>query len=380
LSASKPCLTCLWEDETGTDVDRSKSSGKWAKEVGASEASIRRHWAHGEREVEYPTFDLPSYGGASTTALATKWNPIHQADPVIVNVPLRSPQPPRNASLAIKGGDTQVGFRRFVDGRTEAFHDDKAIRLFIQVCAYYQPDYIDLLGDLLDLPSQGKYVKEAAFANTTQLALNYMHSILAQLRAVCTNAEIRIVEGNHDKRMQNFIEINTAETFGIKRANLPDELPVMAIPYLLRLDELDIEYVDAYPTATTWDNSTTRNLHGTRANSQGSTTSQYVKELPHINTWAGHTHRTEITYKTVMGAYGEAIESYSANPGCLCRTDGAVPSVKGAIHSDGTSARVVEDWQQGFGMNYFTETESWPSVYRIRDGRTMIGDKEFSVE
>ena len=79
-----------------------------------------------------------------------------------------------------------------------------------------------------------------------------------------------------------------------------------------------------------------------------------------------------MVYRTVLGARGEAIESYAANPGVLCRVDGAVPSVHGANDSSGIPARVVEDWQQGFGILFYNETESWPQVYRIRDGRALI--------
>jgi len=373
--AEAVCLTCLWEDKTGEEVDRSRTSLEWAEEVGVSSSSIRRHWKHLEDDIDAANAAL-----SVARADAYIWEPIHPATPVIVEVPFTSSQPVRELLLAIKGADAQVGFRMFSDGSTEAFHDEAAMDLFIQVCAEYQPDKIQLLGDMLDLPSQGKYVKEASFAQTTQLAIDYLHTWLAKLRAVCPTAQIVIVEGNHDKRMQNFVELNTLSTFGLKRANT-NELPVMSIPYLLRLDELDIDYVDAYPTATDWDNATTRNIHGTRANSVGSTTSQYIKELPHINTWAGHTHRAEITFKSVLGGYGEPIESYSANPGCLCKTDGTVPSVKGAIHSDGRSARTVEDWQQGLGFLYYSEdgAESWPFVYRIKNGRMIIDGQEFTA-
>jgi predicted phosphodiesterase len=391
MGTNSVCLTCLWEDETGVTVDRSKKSKDWAEEVGVGSSSIRRHWKHIEEtqtlggRLGITVDDAARFANNVNDFFSINtpysWEPIHSATPVIVEVPFRSPQPPRELRLAIKGADAQIGFRILADGSTEAFHDEAAMDLFIQVCAEYQPDKIQLLGDMLDLPSQSRWAKEASFAQTTQPAIDYFYTWLAKLRAVCPTAEIVIVEGNHDKRMQNFVELNTLATFGLKRAGT-DELPVMSVPYLLRLDELDIRYVDAYPAATDWDNATTRNIHGTRANSVGSTTSQYIKELPHINTWAGHTHRAEITFKSVVGHYGNPVESYSANPGCLCKTDGTVPSVKGAIHSDGHSARTVEDWQQGIGFLYYSETdtdESWPFVYRIKNGRTIIDGQEFTA-
>jgi hypothetical protein len=308
-----------------------------------------------------------------------EWPVIQPAAPVNVTINDKPAKPVRGMKLALKGADTQIGYRRLADGSLDPFHDDAAMNVFIQAATQLQPDKIQILGDFLDLASQGRFAQEASFAQTTQEALNAGHKFLATLRAACPDSQIVVIEGNHDKRMQNFIEANAVAAFGLKRAGLPDSWPVMSLPYLLRLDELNIEYVDAYPAATDWDNDNTRNIHGTKANSRGSTTSQYVFELPHLNTWAGHTHRVEITYRSVMGARGEAVESYSANPGCLCRVDGAVPSVNGAIGADGNPARIVENWQQGFGLAYYNDTESWPHVYRIRNGVALVGGMELAA-
>ena len=290
--------------------------------------------------------------------------------------------------LSLKCADTQIGFRRIDSGLAdsegfppepfEAFHDDRAMAVFLEVCRREQPDSIVILGDFLDLPSQSRWAQEAGFAQTTQMALDYAHHWLASLRAACDTAEIVLVEGNHDKRMQSYVETNALAAFGLRQAGgVPGDWPVMSLPHLLRLDSIRVQYVDAYPAATYWDNEGTRNIHGTRANGRGSTTAQYSHELPTVSTWSGHAHRTEITYRSVLGPGGKAISTYSANPGALCKTDGTVPSVHGAIHSNGTSARVVEDWQQGFGSLLYTpngvETgiPDFPQVHRIHNGATL---------
>lgn len=307
------------------------------------------------------------------------WPVVQPAAPVAVQVEPAASVPARSMRLALKCADTQIGFRRLEDGTLDPFHDDRAMAVFVEACRRMMPEKIQVLGDFLDLAAQGRWAQEASFALTTQAALDRGHEFLATLRAVCPEAEIVVIEGNHDKRMQNFVETNALAAFGLKRAGLPESWPVMSLPYLLRLDELGVEYVDAYPAATDWDNDLTRNIHGTRANSKGSTTAQYVHELPHINTWSGHTHRVEVTYRSVLGPRGVPVESYSANPGCLCRTDGAVPSVHGAIGASGSAARIVEDWQQGFGALYFDEHSSWPFVYRIRDGVALVDGELISA-
>jgi hypothetical protein len=53
--------------------------------------------------------------------------------------------------------------------------------------------------------------------------------------------------------------------------------------------------------------------------------------------------------------------------------------VNGAIGADGAAARIVENWQQGFGLAYYNETESWPAVYRIINGRALMGGMELTA-
>lgn len=305
---------------------------------------------------------------------APTWQPVTQAQPVNITVTPSQARAarPEGYQLAIKGADTQIGYRALPDGTYEPFHDTSAMNLFVAVCELYQPDDIDILGDFIDLPSQSRWAQEAGFARTTQRAIDTAYHFLARLRAACPDATVTIIEGNHDKRMQSYIETNALAAYGLRQASVPEGWPVMSLPFLLRLNELGIEYVDAYPAATKWDNENVRNIHGTKANSKGSTTSQYVHEIPNVSTWAGHTHRPEITWKNSLGAGGQSIVSYSANPGCLCRTDGAVPSVNSAITLAGDAAQIVENWTQGIGFNYYNEHESHPNVYRIQYGTAVI--------
>lgn len=428
------CSVCTYEAEHGIKVDTSTSKTAWEKVTGLSRHSIKRHLEHpprdesaetdsdtgdewglnpnGERYIikrgsavtmkdwrewisadgDDPDDFIPSirsiaYGGdlysnrlgatpkRKGTGGEPAWPVIQPAAPVTIApspVSARRLKVGGDYRVALKCADPQIGFRHLPDGSYDPFHDQSAMSIFVETCREYQPDKITILGDFLDLPSQGRFDQEAAFANTTQLAINAGHVFLAQLREAAPEAEIILIEGNHDLRMRRFIESNALAAFGIKRAEMPDSWPVMSLPFLLRLDDLNVKYVDAYPAATDWDNDLTRNIHGTKANSKGSTMAQYVHELPHVSTWAGHTHRCEIVYRTVLGARGEPIESYAANPGVLCRVDGAVPSVHGATGSSGIPERIVEDWQQGFGILYYNETESWPQVVRIRNGRAVI--------
>ena len=44
------------------------------------------------------------------------------------------------------------------------------------------------------------------------------------------------------------------------------------------------------------------------------------------------------------------------SPGCLCRVDGSVPSVKGGITPNEKPVKYWENWQQGIGFAWYKDT------------------------
>jgi hypothetical protein len=117
----------------------------------------------------------------------------------------------------------------------------------------YAPSVVVILGDFLDLAPLSRYLQVAEFQLTLQPALNYAHSLLVEIReTVGPNCEIVYIPGNHERRLSQYILENAASLFGIKKANIPSSWPVQSIPSLLRLDELDIEYLAEYPGGEYW--------------------------------------------------------------------------------------------------------------------------------
>jgi hypothetical protein len=226
----------------------------------------------------------------------------------------------------------------------------------------------------------GKYAQEEMFAHTVQPAIDYGHQLLAKQRATCPNAKIVLIEGNHDCRMSKFITMNAMASKGIKRAMpKPDSWPVMSVPYLLRLDELKVDYIGSYPAGEYWLNKSLRAIHGTSVRSGGSTASAYVNKNPHISTIFGHAHRQEMQYKTVHDQDGP-IRSVSASPGCLCRVDGAVPSYGSGLNEQGRPVKHWEDWQQGVMLGWIREDGHFIlQPINILDGWTVHEGKEFTA-
>lgn len=312
-----------------------------------------------------------------------KWQPIDRSQPVVLSAPKRTSPKKSKHTVHVALPDPQIGYRS-LDSGLDPFHDEAAMSVALQITDWLEEnDRVDTvinLGDFLDLPAQGRFEQEAAFAGTTQAAFDRGHLFLQQQRqAAGPKAKIVLVEGNHDRRMEKFIVANTLSAFGLRRANTT-ELPAMSIPYLLRLEEIGVEYIDAYPAGTYWITENLRAIHGTKARSNGSTAAAYTNADPHISTVFGHSHRLEIQSRTVFNGAG-AIRSVAVSPGCLCRVDGAVPSVNGSTHTDGSPAQHFENWQQGVAVitvepsgEFFTE------LVQIKDGAAWFRGRKFTAQ
>jgi hypothetical protein len=182
------------------------------------------------------------------------WPPIQPAAPTVIK-PAESKAKPKTKSgyrLVYFVPDPQIGYRKYEDGTLDPFHAETATEIHFQILAYlektYGVDEIVHLGDYLDLPTMGKYAQEEMFAHTVQPAIDYGHNLLAKQRATCPTAKIVLLEGNHDCRMQKYVIMNAMASKGIKRANsIPEDWPVMSFLHLLRLEDLNVDYVGACP-------------------------------------------------------------------------------------------------------------------------------------
>lgn len=313
--------------------------------------------------------------------LDLQWTPVHRAVPVKINAPKKERPISGGWKTAVCLPDPQIGFRD-LNGKLDPFHDERAMDVALKIINWLEMnervDVVVNLGDFLDLPAQGRFEQEPAFAHTTQHAIDRGHKFLVQQRAAAgPKAKIVLVEGNHDRRMEKFIVSNAASAFGLKKANDKEGLPVMSLPYLLRLDEIGVEYIDAYPAGAYWLNNRLRAIHGTKVRSGGSTAAAYTNDTPHISTIFGHVHRQELQSKTVYDRAG-AIKSMAVSPGCLCRVDGAVPSVNGSTHINGAPAQYFENWQQGVAIiKYKDSGQFFVDLVQIEDGKAMFRGKEF---
>lgn len=299
---------------------------------------------------------------------------IRLATPKVVGTP-----PAGEFSTCVVLPDIQMGFFRNSRGDLEPTHDEAAISVALAIVKAAKPSIVVLVGDNLDLPEMGKYRLSPAFAQTTQATVDRATTFCAEVRRAAPDARIVWLAGNHEERMPNYIMDNAMACFGLRRGNEPESWPVMSVPYLCRMDEFGIEYKPGYPASEVWINERLRVIHGDKVASQGSTAHKYLG-TEKTSVIYGHIHRREWAERTRSDHDGPRT-IMAASPGCLARTDGAVPSTKQGLDLDGRPLVRHEDWQQGLAVVHF-EPGDGKFVYEqipIRDGWAMWNKKEYAA-
>jgi metallophosphoesterase superfamily enzyme len=343
---------------------------------------------------------IPTGKTTTTIQLSPKWDTGPEW-PLIATAPRPAKQLQKsNTKSKSSGGwetavivpDIQFGFYKSGiahDSPIVAIHDDAALSVALQVIKDINPDQVVMVGDNLDFAEFGKYLTAPTFKQMVQPAIDRAAEFLQDLRAAAPKAKITWIQGNHEKRLPSYIQANAEAAFGLTRGinprnnELRDRWPVLSLPVLLWMDELGVEYLSGYPEAAYYINSNLRIVHGDKVVSNGSTTNKYLNTNS-VSVIYGHIHRNELAYQTRETDQGPRT-IMAASPGCLCRIDGAVPSVKSGLDEHGVPIlQGAENWQQGLGVvqyqprgvggEYFNYEPMW-----IFNGRGMFRGKEYSA-
>jgi Calcineurin-like phosphoesterase len=221
--------------------------------------------------------------------------------------------------------------------------------LHAAVCAWlreFKPDRGIILGDLLDLDAVSRHRRTPEWASSLQDNIDEAYSLLRGYIEASPGTRWTMLNGNHEERLRNSILDNLSALHGLTRAGDDDEYPVLSIPFLLRLDELGIEWTDPHGTYEHGQVNITSELaarHGWIA-SKGSGSSA-LKTIDHLrySVIIGHTHRQSIVYHTAHSIDGKPRTLLGAEAGTLANIEG------------GLGYAVAPDWVNGFAV-----AECWP--------------------
>lgn len=240
--------------------------------------------------------------------------------------------------------DLHVGFDRdYNTGKLTPYHDERCVKIAMSIVKREQPDEIILGGDMLDIAEAGKYAKKPEFFYTLQPAINYLGTVLAQLRQIAPKADIVYIPGNHEERLPRHLAENMIFAFNLKGFNSKHEL--FSLQNLLDLDAIDIKTVDNYPKGEYFICKRLRAIHG-----------EFIKQSTELNnsdisTIHGHSHSNEEQYKTRRTRDSrKPVVIHSV--GCSCHIDGRVPAAKSHMN-----------WQQSF--SWIESIDDYFNIQRI---------------
>jgi len=259
------------------------------------------------------------------------------AEPARVIPKIDHPARKSNLKQAVIVPDLQAGFawrNRYT--YLEPMHDRKAMDAVLRFIREVNPHYVVLLGDMVDFaPWSTRFPRKPEYKQTTQPTIDELHWWLAEIRSSAPGAKVVYMAGNHEERMQKAMVEKLSEATYLTKAY--EESPALSIRNLLRLDDLDIEYVGPYG-ADWWLWDRVRINHGTKVRSGGGATAMAIAKTARWSEVYGHIHKVEMMQKTFHGPFGRNVIT-AMSPGCLCRVDGTVPGVS-----------LSPDWQQGCGV------------------------------
>lgn len=298
------------------------------------------------------------------TQTAPSWPLIDRPATLLKVVPAEEPRP-RHArdQIAVILPDPQLGYRLFEGGTLDPFHDEAAIDVALQVVNDLRPDRVVCLGDFQDFAEFGRFTQEAAFARSTQAGIDRGHEFIAQMRAAAPDGLLEVMEGNHDRRAEKRMLESNMAAWGLRRAADTTGWPVFSVPYLCAFDIYDCRYIGGYPSGEIWLTPELRCIHGIKVRSGGSTAAAVVRD-DGVSTIFGHVHRIETQYLSVRVQGGHQTR-LAHTPGCLCRVDGAVPSVKSSTTLDGHPVPSAENWQQGLSVVEYREGRSAFALHSV---------------
>lgn len=314
-------------------------------------------------------WDGPQSGGTTVTYHQAKLV-LKRKKPECSVLPARSdgwvaPKPvPRDRDepeLIVVTGDQQA-----------PFHDEELHEAFCEWLQDNMPDQGIMLGDTIDLPDISRHRLDPENTAAVNECIQSGYNVIRDYVTSSPDTQWQMLEGNHDERLRNILldKPSVRPLYGIRQADTDDEEgePVLAVPHLLRLDELGVEHVSpqgAYDLGQINLGSKLAVRHGWIAR-QGSGVSA-LATLEHLgfSVIVGHTHRQSIVYKTTHDIDGEISTLTAAEAGCMCRVN-QQPASDGRKWPNFTP---MPDWQQGFS----TVTLHSNGFFRIENATFVNG-------
>lgn len=227
------------------------------------------------------------------------------------------------------------------------YHNKRLHELFCTWLDANRPEEGVCAGDLCDFPEISRHPDDLENDVHANECIQGGYDILRGYVAASPDTRWSLLSGNHDERLIRYVTDNARKIYDLKRAsNGTEESSVLSLPFLLRLDELDVKYIEPHGPYANVQLQLSPLLavrHGWIA-SKGSGTSALatLRHLGH-SVIIAHTHRQSIVYETIHDINQHPETLVAAETGAMCNIDNHAN--KGDKNVTYTTS---PDWQGGF--------------------------------
>ena len=241
--------------------------------------------------------------------------------------------------------DTNAGLVVCLGDHHAPQHDK---RLHEAVCAWlreFKPERGIILGDLLDFDQLSRHRRTPEWTATVQDTINTAYGILRAYIEASPGTRWSMLDGNHEERLRNSILDHLSSVFGVSQAAGDDKeldgplRPVLSTPFLLRLDELGVEWESpdgGYENAQIKLTSELAARHGWVVKKGSGASALTSIDRLRYSVIIGHTHRQAIVHHTAHSIDGKPKTLLGCEAGTLASIEG------------GLGYATSPDWQRGF--------------------------------
>ena len=229
------------------------------------------------------------------------------------------------------------------------FEDKEALGAVYEFIEEYEPEQIILTGDFFDFYEVSRFSKDPKRAHNFQDEMDIGVEYLTQLREIAPDADIKYKEGNHEDRINKYLQENPE--LGSLRSLKPENL--------MGLEKLDIKY---YPAGTRLKVGKYDIIHGhqndgAKLAKHSAYTAKGNVEKYNSSIIQGHPHRMGSYYRRTLDGILEGHEI-----GNLCQD---MPYTNNP------------DWQSSFAMIWEGEDVTTFEGIRIDNGKFIYGGKTY---
>src|SRR3989344_1348956 len=262
------------------------------------------------------------------------------------------------------------------------YEDPVAIEATFSFLKEFQPDVIFVNGDVNDFEDISRFAKSPIYFLTDedikeintlivddgnkkfikprlQREFEKIYEFFKRLREICPNARIIWVFGNHEFRLQGYVEQEAGQLAGVRRPGGREE--ILSLAEITRVKEFGVEVVYSGLIESSTSYGGLLIGHYYKVCNKSAYTARNLLQQKHRSLLQPHVHRMGAHYKTSLdGKMLVAIEQ-----GCLCRLD--------------PHYMQNPNWQQGFAVIHKKKGSDrfYVQPIQIIEGAFLFGGKRF---